>query len=79
MIPFLNNQYFIYTREDYRGTWEYTPGKGETSSKPSFSGSMLILAGVMESIRPGFFLWLTCVRYQSKLSEDKTPWTRSGS
>ena len=24
------------------GTWEYTPGKGKTSSKPSFSVSMLI-------------------------------------
>ena len=28
---------------DEHGTWEYTPGKGKTSSKPSFSGSILIL------------------------------------
>lgn len=32
-----------YTREDEHGSWEYNPGKGETSSKPPFSGSMLIL------------------------------------
>ena len=32
------------------GTWEYgPPSKGESSSKPSFSGSMLILGGVILS------------------------------
>ena len=35
-----------YTPEDQHGTWEYTPGKGKSSSKPSFSGSMLIFRGV---------------------------------
>ena len=42
----------IFFRGDYKpgrltaGTWEYTPGKGKSSSKPSFSGSMLIFRGV---------------------------------
>jgi len=33
-----------------RLTWNLRihPGKGETSSKPSFSGSMLILGGVVD-------------------------------
>ena len=35
-----------YTLEDSHGTCEYTPGKGKSSSKPSFSGSMLIFGGV---------------------------------
>ena len=34
-----------YTPEDSHGTWEYTPGRGKSSSKPSFSGSMLIFGG----------------------------------
>ena len=36
----------LYTREDLHGTWEYTAGKGKSSSKPSFSGSILIFGGV---------------------------------
>ena len=32
------------------GTWEYTPGKGKSSSKPSFSGSMLIFVGVPHTL-----------------------------
>ena len=36
---------YMYTLEDEHGTWEYTPGKGKSSSKQSFSGSMLIFRG----------------------------------
>ena len=39
------------------GTWEYgPPGKGKSSSQPSFSGSMLIFGGVPVSI----FVFLRC-------------------
>ena len=38
--------YQKYTLEDQHGTWEYTPGRGKSSSKPSFSGSVLIFGGV---------------------------------
>ena len=34
------------TPKVYHGAWEYTPGKGKSSSKPSFSGSMLNFGGV---------------------------------
>ena len=32
------------------GTWEYNLGKGRSSSQPSFSGSMFIFGGVMNTI-----------------------------
>jgi len=34
------------------GTWEYTPGRGKLSSKPPFSGSMLIFGGVLWLVIP---------------------------
>ena len=40
-----------YTPEDWHGTWEYTPGQGESSSKPSCS--MLIFGGVFKQKKGG--------------------------
>ena len=37
---------FWYTLEYEHETWEYTPGKGKSSSKPASSGSMLLFGGV---------------------------------
>ena len=37
----------LYTPTNWHGTWEYTTGRGKSSSKPSFSGSMLIFGGVI--------------------------------
>ena len=36
----------IHARRLTAGTREYTPGRGKSSSKPSFSGSRLIFGGV---------------------------------
>ena len=36
----------MYPVKFFFGTWEYTPGKGTSFSKPSFSGSMLNFGGV---------------------------------
>ena len=60
-----------------RLTWNLRidPWKGKSSSKPSFSGSMLIFGGVfdMESIRnPGFFRMIRFVRFLTSWKPKKT-------
>ena len=63
----------IYTREDYHGTWEWNPGKGETSSKPSFPGSMLNFRDVSSTPE---FLYLHPKKLHSSpsVANTKSPW-----
>ena len=53
----------ISTPEDENGTWEYTSGNGKSSSKPSFSCSMLIILGVKQPCWS--FLWTVCITFHS--------------
>ena len=37
----------IHTPRKTNGTWKWTPGRGDSYWKPSFSGSMLVFGGVL--------------------------------
>ena len=47
-----------YTPQNKHGTWKLTLGKGDSYSKPSFPGSMLVIGGVFPAVWHCFFACL---------------------